>query len=175
MSEKKRKLTPKQKKWLKAYLNPNSPETFLNKSEAARVAGYACDNADSFGAIGWENFKKLEPLINSWINEEGLGENQLKSLLIEGLTAKETKFFSWEGQVTEQIDVIAWNIRAKYLELALKVQKLLTERHELTGKGGGPIKHAIDPWAELMDAVTKQNSDELPNRGLEDGLPDRGP
>ena len=35
---------------------------------------------------------------------------------------------------------------------------------ELTGKDGGAIKHSIDPWEEIVNEVTGENDNELPNR-----------
>lgn len=40
--------------------------------------------------------------------------------IAEGLDAKETKFFQFEGRVTDQRDVIAWGERRAYAELAAK-------------------------------------------------------
>jgi hypothetical protein len=35
---------------------------------------------------------------------------------------------------------------------------------ELSGPGGGPVGVTVDPWEQLMNEVSKDNSDELPNR-----------
>lgn len=45
-------LTPKLRLWLKAFLDESNPKAFLNKTGAARAAGYQCSKEDSFRQIG---------------------------------------------------------------------------------------------------------------------------
>jgi hypothetical protein len=186
------KLTPKQKLWLKAYLNRDNPSTFLNKSESARAAGYNCTEL-SYGPIGHQNFKKLKIHIDKWLDEEGLGENQLKSKLIMLIEARQITFHKVKGRVdpnslppgafiVAESNILGWSgngedkqavdegdtviavpmsaleTQRKSLEMAMKVKGMFApEKHE--------HKHSVDPWGDLLDAVTKTNSDELPNRG----------
>ena len=54
----------------------------------------------------------------------------------------------------------------KMVELLMRHHGLLVEKHEFTGKNGSKIKveHSLDAtWQELLDAVTRDNTDELPN------------
>jgi hypothetical protein len=151
------KLTPKQKVWLKAFLNSDNRSTFLNKTESSKAARYACTTDESFASIGHQNFRKLQVYIEEWMDEEGLGESNLKTLLLSGLQAVETKFFAHEGRVVDIREVTAWETRRRYLEIAMKVKGMFApEKHE--------HKHSVDPWGDLLDAVTKTNTDELPNR-----------
>lgn len=133
----KRQLTGKQRMWLKYYLDSSNKETFLNKKASARAAGYRCKNDQDYGRIGFENSKKLHFQITEWLESEGLGETSLKTLLVEGLTAEGTKIFSFNGQVTEKINVPAWETRRRYLEMAFKITGLLNSQHAETS--GGPV------------------------------------
>ena len=116
------KLTPKQRLWLKSYLDCSSKETFGNATASARAAGYKCKTSRCFESIGHENLRKLEDPIEKWINESALSKSRLKLLLTDGLEALETKFFAFRGMVIDEKEVIPWDIRRKYLELAFKVQ-----------------------------------------------------
>lgn len=116
--ERPQKLTLKQKAWLSAYL-----ECF-NASEAARRAGYRCKDDQSFGAVGHENFKKLEPLILEWINKQGFSEAQLKAKIMAGFDAMETRTATHEGMITDEKDYIAWEVRRRYLDMACKIMGL---------------------------------------------------
>lgn len=116
--DQKPKLTIRQRKWLDAYL-----ET-LNATEAAKRAGYRCKTEGSFRAVGCQNLTTLNGLIRKWISDVGLSEEKVKLKIIEGLDAKETKFFAHEGKVTDRRDVQAWAIQAKFTEMAAKVLTL---------------------------------------------------
>lgn len=151
-----KKLSPKMRKWLKAYLDETNKETFGNATASARVAGYKCKNPDSFEAIGHQNFRKLQDDIEKWLDESALSDAKLKKLLAEGLQAFETRFFAYQGSVITEKTVIPWEIRRKYLEMALKVKGLFApEKHQITGKGGGPLEY---------DAV-KGRTEELKAKG----------
>ena len=45
---------------------------------------------------------------------------QIGQRVAEGLDAMETKFFHFEGRLTDQRHVIAWGKRRAYIELAAK-------------------------------------------------------
>jgi len=36
---------------------------------------------------------------------------------------------------------------------------------ELTGSDGGPVRHSMDPWSDIVKEVTGENDDILPNTG----------
>jgi hypothetical protein len=115
------KLTPKQRLWLKFYLDDSNKQTFGNGAESARQAGYKCKNDECFRNIGSQNYTKLYNFIKKWVDENALSEGRLKMLLIDGLQAFETKFFAHKGEVVTEKTVVPWNVRRKYLELAFKV------------------------------------------------------
>jgi len=139
-----RKLTLKQRAWLKAYF-----ETF-NATEAARRAGYKCRNEEHLRNIGAQNYTKLCREIEKWIDEHGFSDAHLKQKILEGMKAMETKFFAHEGHVVETKEVIPWEVRRKYLDMAIKVKGLYApEKRELTGKGGEPIRFINFPEKPL--------------------------
>lgn len=90
------KLTLKRRAWLKAYL-----KTF-NATEAARVAGYRCKNPDSFETIGYQNFRKLQPVIQRWFEQVGLTPERIKAKIIQGMEARETKRVKVKGAVKQE-------------------------------------------------------------------------
>jgi len=108
--------------WLYHYLNEKNPETFLNKTAAAKAAGYCCANEDSFCAMGWQNFKKLQVEIEKWIDENELSNVALKNKLVSLIEAKETRFFAYEGKVISREEVNALETQRKALEMAMKVK-----------------------------------------------------
>ncbi len=129
-----KRLTLKQRKWLKAYLKSG------NATEAARQAGYQAKSDTAFEQIGFQNVRKLQPHIARWIDEHELSETRLKELLIQGLTAKETKFFQHEGEVVTEREVVAWGPRRAFLDMALRVRGMYAaEKLDL----GGDLVSAI--------------------------------
>ena len=129
--------------WLKHFINESCSTTFLNKTESARRAGYNCrtKNADNcFKTIGCQNFTKLNDKIGKWLDENGLSENALKLKLLSLMEAKEVRFFSNFGIVTDEREVDAIETQRKTLDMALKVQGMnAPTKHELTGKDGKPL------------------------------------
>ena len=145
--------TPKQLLWLQSYLDESNPVTFFNKTGSARAAQYRCNSDAAFRAVGYQNFTKLHHLIDQWLDEHGLSEARLKSLLAEGLNCVETRFFTHQGKVTETREVVPLETRRRYLEMALKVKGLFAaEKHEISGRGGGPID-----LTEIVMKVTEKN------------------
>lgn len=67
----------------------------------------------------------------------------LVSYLRAGLDALDIKFFQHEGEVTDQVDLIAWSERRQYAELIAKLSGLLSNKVELSGPDGGPVPMAM--------------------------------
>jgi len=62
--------------------------------------------------------------------------------------AKETKFFSHEGKITDQCDVEALETQRKTLDMAMKYKAMYSPvKHEITGKDGKPL--FPDPETEM--------------------------
>jgi len=145
---KKRKLTLKQRRWLRYYF-----ETF-DATKAARLAGYQCSSDDHFRAIGSQNYAKLSDIIEQWIDEHGLSDAQLKMKLVEGLDAIETKFFSHYDEqkgefVIEERNVIPYEVRRRYLDMAMKAKDMYAAQKV---KAEGTLTVQIVNFAEEDDA-----------------------
>ncbi len=119
------RLTAKQLSWLEHFLDKESLG-FLNAIEAAYLAGYKAKNRSGYRSIGNQNIKRLRPQIAKWLEEEGLTEESLKLKLIQLLDAKEIKFFSNKGEITER-EVAAHAVQMKALDMALRLQGLFTQ------------------------------------------------
>jgi hypothetical protein len=109
------KLTPKQKKFVKEYL-----ETGCG-AEAARRAGYAPNRARTTAA---ETVAKssVQNAMAELLDKAGLTDDAIAKKLQEGAEALETKFFAKDGIVVQKEDVIAWDTRLRYLDTALKLK-----------------------------------------------------
>ena len=126
--------------WLSHFLNEATKRTFLNKVESVYAAGYKVTSHDSARNIGYANFKACQDKINKWLEEEGLSETALKLKLLSLLEAKETKFFTHQGEIIEEREVEAIETQRKTLDMAIKVRGLYAaEKRELSGPNGGPI------------------------------------
>ena len=130
--------------WLRAYTDQTNPETFLNKTASARAAGYRCTTNESFRSVGYQNFTKLHYRVEKWFDDIGMSDNSLKIKLLKLLEAKETKFFQYQGEVTDQREVEASEIQLKTLDMILKIKGMYApNKRELTGKGEKPIQMQI--------------------------------
>ena len=130
-------LTYGDRAWLLAYLDSDNPETFFKGAASARAAGH---DAKYSNRLGTRYKKKLLPVINKWLEEEGLDDVSLKGKLVSLLNAKETKFFQHEGHVSDEREVEALNIQSNMLKLAYQSAGLVVDRHEHTGKDGEPLQ-----------------------------------
>ncbi len=116
-----KKLTPKQQKFVEEYL------VDLNASAAARRAGYSPKTANRQAA---ETLTK--PVIQEAIakRQEALRKN---TDITPERVAKE---FARLGFEEEEISV---KDKLKALELLAKHLGMFTEKHEVSGPGGGPV------------------------------------
>ncbi len=129
-------LTPRQRRFVSAYL------INLNASEAARASGYKGKNADVVG-----DRIKRHPLVRVGIDKAlseamGADASTLKHKVLEEL---QKEAFEAETivsmQTGEDSTVDRYNpAKMKALELLAKYGGLLIEKHEHTGKDGGPIE-----------------------------------
>lgn len=133
-------LTARQKKFVQARLDG------LSNSDAARKAGYAETSVNS-------QKPAVNPRVKATLAELLLLEIPLDvaaTKIREGINACETKIATFEGQITDTKDFIAWGERRAYLELWAKLTGNVTSKVELTGAGGGPLQ--IERYAHLSDA-----------------------
>jgi len=139
--------------WKKFYLDESNSRTFLNKTQSAIAAGYCCKSHDNFAQVGCQNFNKLKEIIGKWLDEHGLSDSYLKQKLKFLLEAKETKFFAYEGKVTDQREKDALEIQRRTLDMAMKVKGLYAPEEKV-------FKHK---FSELSDEELAQKIKELQN------------
>ena len=89
-------------KWFKFYTDDTNKETFLNKTESSKAAGYKGKDDNSFACIGYQNYRKLQSRIGEWLDDVGLSEETLKLKLKSLMEAKETKFMKVKGFVADE-------------------------------------------------------------------------
>jgi len=138
-----KKKTPKPNKlnaWFRAFIDETNPSTFMNQTGSAKAANYKCSTEASFANVGLQNFRKLEDRIKKWLDEVGLSENELKTKLVKLMDAKETKFFQFQGEVTDSREIEALEVQRKTLDMAMKVRGMYApKKRELSGKDGEPL------------------------------------
>lgn len=130
--ETKRRLTIKQRRWLKKYLECG------NASEAAFQV-YECKDRVSAAQIGYENLRKLD--YSDFLEEAGISDHLLQTKILEGLDAnkpigalvliKNDKDGKPEQILKDNegmIEVPDHLVRHKYLETALKLKKRLADK-----------------------------------------------
>ena len=131
-------LTPRQRRFVSAYL------VSLNAAEAARKAGYKGENSDVVG-----QWYLSRPLVKSSISErlstimaaeaDTIKHKVLTELQKEAFDS-ETVVSMTQGSGKDTYEVDRYNpAKMKALELLAKYGGLLIEKHEITGKDGGPI------------------------------------
>ena len=100
-----KKKTPKKPRvnkiplWYKAYTDENNPTTFLNKTASAKAAGYKANSENAFQVIGYQNFIKLQPDIEKWLDEHKFSLAALKKKHAELLETHKTVYQKIKGQV----------------------------------------------------------------------------
>ncbi|MCK5018042.1 MAG: hypothetical protein KAS32_13380 [Candidatus Peribacteraceae bacterium] len=134
-------MATKKEIWLRYFLDDSNPATYMNRTQSAMAAKYNAKSYDDFAHIGANNFKRCKKIISKWLDEQGLSEAALKTKLITLLDAKETKFFAYEGVITDEREVNAIETQRRSLDMAFKVKgTYAAEKKELSGPGGGPIQ-----------------------------------
>jgi len=97
----------------------------------------------------------LRPLHDA-LDSQGITPLYLAKKLKREVNAKETKVFNDKGSLLYSKPLIAWGIRQK---ARMDAHKLLAhyppEKHELTGKNGGPLKVTLtDRLKEIEECAT---------------------
>jgi hypothetical protein len=121
--------TIKQRLWLFHFLDSDGPG-FWHRARSAELAGYSNKTDNFLRTVGLRNYRFWAVEIDKWLDEIGLSDTALKGKLVRLLRAKETKFFSKDGFVTEEKEVDALAIQAKALEMALDMKGLRKQVHE---------------------------------------------
>lgn len=105
------KLTLKQSKWLKLYLDNG------NATESAFQV-YDCKNRDVARNIGSENLSKLS--FSDFLEEAGVTDKLLQEKLMDGLNANKSFM---------EMEMPDMPTRHKYLETALKLKRKLSDQN----------------------------------------------
>lgn len=133
------KLTLKQRKFWKYYCETHS------LSEAAKYAGSKGKDVKSLATIGHQILSSLELSMPELLNIEGLTPESMVKPLTNGLTAKRPLIATWQGKITDRIDIEDHPTRAKFLEIYHKLNGNFIDKVELMGKDGGDLILQITP------------------------------
>ena len=114
--------------WFQLFTDETNPKTFLNRTESAKQSKYNANSNNAFGSIGMQNYKKLTPYIDKWMDDHGLSEDRLKSKLLQLIEARETKLFTNRDEDGD-LEIIEHKIPAletqrRSLDMAFKVKGL---------------------------------------------------
>jgi hypothetical protein len=107
---------------------------------AALDAGYTRSMANNAGA-------KITPGTRAEFQQElarKVPHGKLIKLIADGLNARETKLAQFEGQYTDQRQVIDFSERRRYAELALKIFGYLKEMVELSSSEDAQLNFNLD-------------------------------
>jgi len=110
------KLTIKQRKWIKKYIETG------NATEAAMQV-YDCKDRESAGTIGSENLQKLA--FSELMDEMGLTDIALLNVGTEGMT----KAKKIHGTGDNFVEVPDYGVRHKYWETLLKLKGKLNNKN----------------------------------------------
>jgi hypothetical protein len=115
------RLTSEQLVFVKAYTDP-AASTYMKANESYRLA-YPNIQGNPPGIK--ETARKspnLSRAIEFALEKAGVTDDLLATKLREGLDAMKTELVTFQGAVTDQVDMIAWDSRHRYLDTALKVK-----------------------------------------------------
>ena len=85
--------------WLKHFLNEKNPNNFLNKTASAKAAKYKGKSEAAFHTIGYENYRKHEPNIAKWLEDNAFSHSALLLKHSELLETHKTVFQKVKGKV----------------------------------------------------------------------------
>lgn len=144
--KKRRALTLKQKKLVKAL--PNSESI----AEAGRKAGYS--GRDSAHTAMKTVREKMPGLMDRLgLTDEALVNNYLRP----GLDAMKTEFFADKGVVIETRDVISWGDRRGFLDMAFKVKGSYPRNTDAGDGGNGALPEGFALRLEFIDGGRAQS------------------
>lgn len=117
-------LSAKQRQYVRGRLQGKT------KTAAALEAGYSASTANK-AKEKIDSSPAVKKLFTEMLEAAGITDSKLAQRLSEALDAIETKFWSSEGEVSDERDVVAHGIRLQALELLLKLKGHLIDKHEL--------------------------------------------
>lgn len=132
----KSKLTPQQHALVKNLIKG------MSITDAALKAGYSENSPAQSGSQALENIrlKMPEVLEKAGLTDELLIENYLKP----ALQATETKFAQFEGQFTDEREVLAWNPRLTALDMAFNLKGSYAPKPEAFQKTAIAVKVTVE-------------------------------
>jgi hypothetical protein len=160
-----KRITLKQREWLRLYMDINNETFFGNATKSALAVYYPKfpinkdpkqyseqEKKDYHSAqtIGWENLTKLDIPIEELMDESGMSDAFLMSVLRENM--KGTKLFG--ADAIEHPDIAGRN---KAVELALRVKGKLRDRIDLTSKDKAIKSLPIDKLTDLIEKIVTED------------------
>ena len=133
------KLTLKQRKFWKHY------QIHHNGAAAAKYAGSKGKNGNSLKVAGSLILTSLNLLMPELLNAQGLTDEALCEPLKNGMKAKKPIVATWEGKITDRINIEDHPTRLKAAELIGRMKGVFIDRHELSGRDGGDIVLQVRP------------------------------
>ncbi len=118
----KTELTPRQAKLLEGIAQLKS------QRQAALAAGYSPATATHACRIleGANVRQEFQTLLRRSVDADKLGQR-----IAEGLDAMETKLVTYEGQITDRVDLVNWDARLAYIEIAAKYTGYHVDKQEV--------------------------------------------
>ena len=163
MTKKKRKLNPRQRRFVKAYTDPKSP-TFSNGTKTAQAVGYTNTRLDQ-AAHQVVKSSEVSNEIQRVLDAAGATEERCAEVLNAGLEAKDTKVFCEDGEVVYSDALIDYAERRLTAAEVLKLRgryptNRTVERLELLRiQNTLIVVPAVAPAEERRERPTRQLTD----------------
>lgn len=141
-------MTPKQKLFIASYVQ------CLNATQAAKDAGYACDNEGSYAVIGAENLRKLKirEEVDRLLRENTISPDELLGRISSQATGDMGDFISWHEDYGLRIELGKADQLGK-LHLIKKFKETENKRIDKDGNEHITLRREI----ELYDAAAAQD------------------
>lgn len=125
MKKKKKKLSKRQEKLVKAILDPKVQSI----KEAGEIAGYSSRQATWKLLQSMTVQEALQDMHKS-MHLGGIDNEKIVKRLGEALDAEETRFFQFQGNIVDQENVVDHATRLKAIELVVKIRGLIRSDKE---------------------------------------------
>ncbi len=127
------KLTLKQRKFWKHYQKSH------HLAESAKAAGSKGKDLKSLSEIGSQILESFGLSMPELLNAQGLTDEALSQPLKDGIQAQKVIVATWEGKITDRIDVEDHPTRLKAVELIGRMKGVFQDKINLSGRDGGDI------------------------------------
>jgi len=155
-----KKLTERQSRFVDNYVDCG------NGAEAARRAGYS-EKADD--EIAYENLRKphIQAAITERMDEAGITEKRLLSVLDEGLSATKTHFNQKPDNKAEKEVYDDYAVRHRYLDTALKLRDMFPAEKK-------KLKHDFSNISPEEEQAARERVNRLLEQKVEEEIRRRG-